>query len=217
MAQNNYKAGLLTDRVYEKLESDILMGKYPRGTVLTELGLAEDLGVSRTPIREALYRLQQERLIEDTAKGSIVLGITEEDVKDIMDIRYRLESLACRWAAERITPEGAAELEKIIDLQDFYAEKGDTAGIAEMDDKFHMTLYRLSGSLLLADSLISLHSRIQKYRRASMSKRERLPEISTEHRNIFEAIKAGDAEEAERLAKLHAQNAKGRMTKENAQ
>lgn len=217
MAGHNYKAGLLTDRVYEKLENDILMGKYPRGTVLTELGLAEELGVSRTPIRDALHRLAQERLIEDAGRGSIVLGITEEDVKDIMDIRFRLESLACRWAAERITPEGAEELRKIIDLQDYYVEKGDTAGISEMDDKFHMTIYRLSDSLLLADSLHSLHGRIQKYRRASMSKRERLPEISTEHRNIAEAIAAGNADEAERLSQLHAQNAKARMTKENLQ
>ena len=217
MANNTYKSGLLTDRVYEKLESDIILGKYPRGTVLTELGLAEDLGVSRTPIREALYRLVQERLIEDTARGSIVLGITAEDMMDIMDIRYRLESLACRWAAERITPKGEQELQKIIDLQDYYAEKGDTAGIAEMDDQFHTTLYRLSGSLLLADCLNSLHGRIQKYRRASMAHRERLPEISTEHRNLFEAIRHGNGDEAERLAKEHARNAKERMTKENVQ
>ena len=80
----------LADQVFEKLESDIITGVYPRGEVLTELKLVENMGVSRTPIREALRRLAQERLIEDTAKGSVVLGITVDDLIDIMDIRQRI-------------------------------------------------------------------------------------------------------------------------------
>jgi DNA-binding GntR family transcriptional regulator len=217
MPKNTYKTGLLTDQVYDKLETDILSGKYPRGTVLTELGLAKELGVSRTPIRDALHRLSQERLIEDTLRGSIVLGITAQDVRDIMDIRYLLEGLACRYAAEKLTPEGAAEMRRIIDLQDYYAEKGDTERVSEMDDLFHMEICRQCGSLLLADALLPLHSRIQKYRRASMSHQERLPVISTEHRKIYEAICAGDSALAERLGQEHVKNAKERMAKEGNQ
>ena len=81
----------LADQVFEKLESDIISGVYPRGEVLTELKLVEQLNVSRTPIREALRRLEQERLIRDSGKGSVVLGITLEDLEDIMDIRLRCE------------------------------------------------------------------------------------------------------------------------------
>ena len=96
MTEKPYKNVLLADRVYERLENDIIFGRYAPGQVLTELGLAEELGVSRTPVREAMRRLTQERLIADgdSGKGSVVLGITEEDVRDIMNIRLRLEGLA---------------------------------------------------------------------------------------------------------------------------
>ncbi|MDR9824827.1 GntR family transcriptional regulator, partial [Vibrio sp. FNV 38] len=80
-----FRTTSLADQVFEKLENDIILGVYPRGEVLTELKLVEQLGVSRTPIREALRRLEQERLISDTGKGSVVMGITEEDLLDIMN------------------------------------------------------------------------------------------------------------------------------------
>ena len=101
-----YKTTSLADQVFEKLENDIIQGIYPRGELLTELKLVEQLGVSRTPIREALRRLEQERLIEDTGKGSRVLGITVEDLEDIMNIRERIEGLAAYYAARNITPDG---------------------------------------------------------------------------------------------------------------
>ena len=91
----SFRTASLADQVFEKLEDDIVYGVYKRGEILTELKLAEALGVSRTPIREALRRLEQERMIEDSGKGSIVLGITKEDLLDIMDIRIRIEGLAC--------------------------------------------------------------------------------------------------------------------------
>ena len=91
-----FKTTSLADQVFEKLENDIIQGIYPKGEVLTELKLVEQLGVSRTPIREALRRLEQERLIADAGKGSIVLGITEDDLLDIMNIRQRVEALPPR-------------------------------------------------------------------------------------------------------------------------
>ena len=93
----DFKSVSLADQVFEKLENDIIAGVYPRGEVLTELKLVEQLGVSRTPIREALRRLEQERLIKDTGKGSLVLGITVEDLVDIMEIRQRIEGVAAAF------------------------------------------------------------------------------------------------------------------------
>ena len=87
-----FKSVSLADQVFERLENDIIQGSYPKGEILTELKLVEQLGVSRTPIREALRRLEQEHLIEDAGKGSKVLGITEEDVRDIMNIREHTEA-----------------------------------------------------------------------------------------------------------------------------
>ena len=100
-----FKTTSLADQVFERLENDINMGVYPRGEILTEIKLVEQLGVSRTPIREALRRLEQERLIADTGKGSVVLGITEEDLLDIMDIRQHVEGLASYYAALNGTQE----------------------------------------------------------------------------------------------------------------
>ena len=82
----SFKTTSLADQVFEKLENDIILGVYPPGEVLTELRLAEQLGVSRTPVREALRRLEQEQLIENTGNGSVVIGITFEALQDILDI-----------------------------------------------------------------------------------------------------------------------------------
>ena len=121
----DFRTVTLADQVFERLESDIIQGVYPRGEVLTELKLVEQLNVSRTPIREALRRLEQEHLIADTGKGSVVLGITAEDLVDIMDIRCRIEGLASYYAAKNVSPEGLARLRHILDLQEFYFEKRD--------------------------------------------------------------------------------------------
>ena len=106
----SFRTASLADQVFDKLEDDIVYGVYKRGEILTELKLAENLGVSRTPIREALRRLEQERLIEDTGKGSVVLGITKDDLLDIMDIRQSIEGLAAFYATINITQEGKEEL-----------------------------------------------------------------------------------------------------------
>jgi len=111
-----FKTASLADQVFAKLESDIIQGVYPKGEILTELKLVEQLGVSRTPIREALRRLEQERLIAESGKGSVVLGITEEDLVDIMDIRLRVEGLASYYATKNITEEGLKELSHVVDL-----------------------------------------------------------------------------------------------------
>ena len=115
-----FKSTSLADQVFEKLENDIIQGVYPKGEILTELKLVEIMGVSRTPIREALRRLEQERLIKDSGKGSVVIGITEEDLVDIMNIRQHTEGLAAYYAALNHTDEELKELAHIMDLQDFY-------------------------------------------------------------------------------------------------
>ena len=128
----DFRTVTLADQVFERLESDIIQGVYPRGEVLTELKLVEQLNVSRTPIREALRRLEQEHLIADTGKGSVVLGITAEDLVDIMDIRCRIEGLASYYAAKNVSPEGLARLRHILDLQEFYFEKRDAERLREI-------------------------------------------------------------------------------------
>lgn len=206
-----FKSISLADQVFEKLESDIIAGVYPRGEVLTELKLVEQLNVSRTPIREALRRLEQERLIRDSGKGSVVLGITLEDLEDIMDIRLRCEGLAAYYAAKNRTPEDARRLRQLSELQDFYFEKGDFDHLREIDDEFHESIYEISGRAVLMDTLRPLHRKTQRYRRSSFSIPARRQKSINEHKAICDAICDGDAALAEQLVSRHIENAKATM------
>ena len=207
----SFKSTSLADQVFEKLENDIIQGTYPKGEILTELKLAEQLGVSRTPIREALRRLEQERLIEDAGKGSKVLGITEDDLLDIMNIRERIEGLAAYYAAINITEEGKAALGHIVDLQEFYFNKNDPDHLRKVDDEFHDAICRLSGRTVITDTLIPLHRKTRRFRRIAMEDRERTAKTTQEHRDIYEAIMSGDALLAKKLTKAHIANAKDHM------
>lgn len=207
----NFKSTSLADQVFDKLENDIIQGVYAKGEVLTELKLVEQLGVSRTPIREALRRLEQERLIADTGKGSIVLGITEEDLRDIMNIRQRIEGLAAYYATVNLTEEGRKELSHLVDLQDFYFSKWDTEHLRQVDDQFHDLICTLSGRTVITDTLIPLHRKTRRYRRISMEDRSRTTETMKEHREIYEAIVSGNAELAMELTTRHIANAKDHM------
>lgn len=206
-----FKSVSLASQVFEKLETDIITGVYPRGEVLTELKLVEQLGVSRTPIREALRRLEQERLIEESGRGSVVLGITVEDLVDIMDIRQRVEGLAAYYATKNLTEEGAEKIRQISELQDFYYEKQDLDHLRQMDDRFHDAIYQLSNRPVLRDTLVPLHRKTQRYRKISIGDKNRLEKSIQEHRAISQAIISGDAELAAQLITAHIESAKKNM------
>ena len=197
----------IADQVFDELEQNILSGVYGRGDILTEIKLSERLGVSRTPIREALRRLEQEHIIEATSKGMRVIGISREDIADIREIRLRLEGLASRWAAERADEDGLRQLREIVDLQEFYTQKHDPDSLKNADSSFHRTIYILSGSNSIRDVLEPLHRKLLKYRRVSLGEPLRAQKSLAEHRAIYEAIAAHDGDSAERLTVLHVQKA----------
>ena len=202
-----HKTISLAEQVFERLENDVLTGKYQRGEILTELKLVNDLGVSRTPVREALHRLEQEHIIEITPKGILILGVTEQDLKDIFAIRLRIEGLASYCAAECMSDEQLAELKETLELQEFYVTKQDPERIKKMDSQFHQLIYRYCGSAVLNDALLPLHKKVQKYRRASVEDNARAQQSAREHRAIFEAIEAKNAALAEKYTTEHIANA----------
>ena len=206
-----YKPTSLADQVFERLENDIIMGTIPRGEVLTELKLEELLGVSRTPIREALRRLEQERLIQDTGKGSLVLGITEDDLLDIMNIREQIEGLASYYATVNMTDEGRKELTHIVDLQEFYYTKGDMVRLRQADDLFHDAICQLSCRHVIEDTLVPLLRKTRRFRRISMNDPNRIVNTQAEHRRIYDAMMAGDADLAKQLTTEHITQAKAHM------
>ena len=206
-----FKTVSLADQVYDRLENDIIQGVYVKGEILTELKLAEQLGVSRTPIREALRRLEQERLITDAGKGSRVLGISEEDVMDIMNIREHMEGLASYYAAINMTSEGIQELKHIVDLMDFYYDKWDVEHLRRADDDFHDAICRLSKRTVIKDTLVPLHRKTRRYRKIAMEDKVRATCTLQEHHEIYDAIASGDAELARKLATEHIIKARTHM------
>ena len=174
----DHKPISIADQVFEKLERDILSGKYPQGEILSELRLSGELGVSRTPIREAIRRLEQERILDDTGHGLVVIGISRQNMLDIYEIRLQLEGLAAKRAAASITDDVLSELKEVLDLQRFYIESEKEPGensdqIKNLDSRFHELLYNSCGSRPYADTLISLHKKIIKYRKASVTHHSR--------------------------------------------
>ena len=206
-----FKSTSLADQVFDRLENDIIQGVYAKGEILTELKLVEQLGVSRTPIREALRRLEQERLIEDAGKGSRVLGITEADLLDIMTIRERIEGVAAYYATKNMTAEGLKELTHLVDLQEFYFEKRDADRLRHVDDQFHDAICYLSRRNVIIDTIVPLMRKTRRYRRLAMDDWDRVPFTKREHFEIYEAIASGNAELAEELAARHITNAKIHM------
>lgn len=202
-----HKTVSLADQVFDHLENDILSGKYQRGEILTESKLSAELGVSRTPIREALRRLEQEHIIEESGKGSVVIGINEKDLEDIFMIRKSLECQVAALAAKNRTEEQLKQLREALEFQEFYLNKKDPDQIKLMDSRFHETLYKLSGSTAFYDTLVPLHKKIQKYRRASVTNSSRAEASVAEHRKIYEAIESQNTALAAKYASEHVENA----------
>ena len=176
----------LRGRVFHKLREDILNGKYKENEELKEVAIGEELGVSRTPVREAFRQLELEGLIQIVPnKGAYVTGITAKDVKDIYMIRSSLEGMCARLATEHITEEQMAEL----------------------DNRFHHILYASCDSKMLENLLQDFHQYVIRIRRKTLSTKERSMASNEEHRLIMEAIKEKKPDEAEKYATQHMINA----------
>ncbi len=203
-----HKIHSLADQVFEQLEQKILTGEFAKGELFTEMFLSKELGVSRTPVREALRRLEQEHLIELSTKGAKIVGISKQDILDMYEVRIRIEGLAVRLAAKVISDEGKKELCDLVELQEFYTQKKNPDSIKNIDSEFHDAVYRHSGSMVYYEILSSLHKKVVKYRKASIQNNERSFQSVKEHRAICDAIINGDCDLAERLTIEHIKNAR---------
>ncbi len=201
----------LRGRVFNRLRDDILNGKYQEHEELKEVAIGEELGVSRTPVREALRQLELEGLVQIIPnKGAYVVGISAGDIRDIYMIRSRLEGLCARWACENISKEQLEELEEIVYLADFHEAKGHKEQLAELDNRFHTILYESCNSKMLEHLLKDYHQYVWRVRqRTLLGKRGK--DSNNEHRGIMEAIRDNDPERAEEIAHRHMLNAYGNM------
>lgn len=204
----------LRGQVFKKLREDILNGKYEENEELKEVAIGEEMGVSRTPVREAFRQLELEGLIQIVPnKGAYVTGITEKDVKDIYMIRSLLEGLCARWATEHITREQMDEMEENVYLAKFHSQKGHYDQLAELDNRFHDILYEACNSKMLEHLLKDYHAYVLRVRKRTLADVNRGQKSNEEHEQIMEAIKAKDADKAEQLANRHMINAYENMVK----
>lgn len=204
----------LRGRVFHKIRGDILNGKYKENEELKEVAIGQELGVSRTPVREALRQLELEGLVQIIPnRGAFVTGIQASDVRDIYLIRARLEGLCARWACEHITKEQMDAMEENVYLAEFHAKKGNMEQMTELDNQFHRILYESANSKMLEHLLMDYHQYVMRIRRKTLSTPERAIASNKEHHGIMEAIKANNPELAERLADEHMVNAYDNMVK----
>ena len=194
----------LRGKVFNKIREDILAGNYQEKDELKEAAISKEMGVSRTPVREALRQLELEGLVNIIPnKGAYVNGITAKDIYDIYVIRSYLEGLCAKWACEHISKEQIEDLEEIIYLSEFHIQKEHWEQIFELDNRFHLNLYKACGSKILEHILSDYHHYVERVRKNTLSSQERARTASAEHKAILDAVINKDEEKAERLANEH--------------
>ena len=192
----------LRGRVFQSIREDILSGRYEQNTELKEAAIGAELGVSRTPVREALRQLELEGLVTIIPnRGAYVNMITAKDVQDIYVIRSMLEGLCARWATQSITAEQLDSMEETLCLSEYHTSKKNYEKLYELDSLFHEQLYEAGGSRILNHILSDFHDYVKMVRKATISTSSRSVTSTEEHRAIFEAIKEKDPDKAEALAK----------------
>ncbi len=203
---DNYKP--LRELVFESLREAIIQGRLKPGERLMEMQLADDLGVSRTPVREAIRKLELEGLVVMIPrKGAYVSGISIREIADIFEVRAALEALAAGLAAERITDGELEELERTLVHISEGSDRRDINAIVETDANFHDIIYRACRNDRLVQIITHLKEQIQRFRTTSLSQPGRSRDALSEHRAIVEAISDRNAEQARALAREHIENA----------
>ena len=203
----------LTAIIFERVREDILNGKYSNGDKIVEAKLAEELGVSRTPVREALKQLELDGLVESLPnRGVVVKGITDQDIVDIYTIRLATEAIAARWAVERMDDSEIEQLKEIYDLMEFYTFKEDVEKTFELNTKFHETMYRGTKSRYLEHVLKDFQLFIKSTRNESLKSEGRIDNALEEHKRILDAFIRRDADSAVDALVNHIINSKNNVS-----
>ncbi|MDI3534010.1 MAG: hypothetical protein PWQ82_375 [Thermosediminibacterales bacterium] len=202
---DNYKP--LREVVFETLREAIISGDLEPGERLMEMQLADEMGVSRTPVREAIRKLELEGLVVMIPrKGAYVADLSLKDAADVFEIRGSLEGLAASLAAERITDEEIEQLERLLVQIRECIERGDLEGIIEKDAEFHDNLFKAARNEKLTQMINNLREHINRYRISSLTYLHRATEMFKEHTKIVEAISERNAELAAKLTRKHIEN-----------
>jgi DNA-binding GntR family transcriptional regulator len=197
----------LRDVVFNTLRQAILRGELKPGERLMEIQLANKLGVSRTPIREAIRKLELEGLVlMIPRKGAEVADITEKSLKDVLEVRRALEELSVKLTCDRITKEEIGELEQAAENFRKTLKSKDITEIAEADVRFHDVIYTATKNQKLIQLLNNLHEQMYRYRIEYLKNEEVYPKLLKEHKEIIDRISKGEKEEAAKRVCEHIDN-----------
>ena len=197
----------LRDVVFNTLRRAILRGELKPGERLMEIQLANKLGVSRTPIREALRKLELEGLVlMIPRKGAEVAEITEKNLRDVLEVRCALEELAVQLACDRIERNRIRELHAAAAHFRDILDSDDITQIAAADEAFHDVIFKATGNERLIQLLNNLREQMYRYRIEYLKKKECYPQLLKEHATIMKAIEEHDKEKATRITGQHINN-----------
>ena len=197
----------LRDVVFNTLRKAILRGELKPGERLMEIQLANKLGVSRTPIREAIRKLELEGLVlMIPRKGAEVAQITEKNMQDVLEVRKALEELSVQLACERITPEQVEEMKMAAEDFRKVLKSGDVTKIAEADVKFHDIIFAATNNQRLITLLNNLREQMYLFRVEYLKQKECYPQLLEEHDKLIALISGGEVEEACELMGCHIDN-----------
>jgi DNA-binding GntR family transcriptional regulator len=201
----------IRDKVYGYIKNMILTGELVAGERIVERELADKLNISRTPIREALFRLESQGFVKTLPrKGVVVSKMSTEEIIEIFTILSSLESLAVKLAATKVTEEDKGKLKaQIEEIEHLLARENlDTDALTDLHIDVNETIYKLAKSPRLYEMLHSLLEYIQAFATVGQEVPGRLRKSLEEHRDIAIAVRNGDSELAEHLAKIHIANSK---------
>ena len=194
----------LREIVFHKLRDAILQGRLKPGERLMELQLASELGVSRTPVREAIRKLENEGLaITVPRKGAQVAAMTEKDMQDVLEIREVLDGLAVETACDKINGRQLTELTQTIQKFESSIQEGDLKKIAEYDVEFHDIIYEATDNPKLVIVLNNLREQIYRYRIEYLKDKKNYPDLIREHREILTALKQRNKESVKDIMRNH--------------
>jgi DNA-binding GntR family transcriptional regulator len=194
----------MTDWVWEELREAIIELRLRPGEPLREVALAEQLGVSKTPLREAFARLEQEGLVETTSfKGAVVTGYSERDLNEIYELRALLEGAAARAAAERSTDDTLDALRDLVVRSRELRDVGDLVGLAELLGRFDLIVYAQVTNERIAALIENLRAHLTRIGKLTEAIPGRVEASVEEHAAIVDALVARDPDEAERLMRVH--------------
>ena len=204
----------LRELVFENIRQAIVKGIFAPGERLMEIQLADDLGVSRTPVREAIRKLELEGfVVMIPRRGTYVSDLSIKDINEVYEVRTALDVLAAELAAERITEEELEEMERLLVEIGEYIEIYDMDKIVEADSKFHDILYRASRNERLVGIINNLREQLTRFRSLSMSYPGRLKDMLGEHTRLVEALGQRNVALAKNLAGEHMANAEQTLLK----